>query len=300
MEPSPGPTRSCAWCGASLEAAERTAVRAFCPRCGVASTDPWPSPEDLADAYGGWYRPSTGRFGIGDRLLRFTRGRLARRLDELAPPGSVLDVGAGDGTLVDALRRRGREAVGLDPYSERPDFLRADVTEATGPFAAVVFWHSLEHLGNPTHALDAAIRLLTPGGLLVIAMPNAASVQAEWFGDRWLAVDVPRHLVHVPSAALLSYLRDRGLSVARISYVRGGQVVFGWLHGLVATLAGVDLYDAIRTAGARRKAMGPGRRALAVVAGILLLPAGVVAVAVETVMRRGGTVYVEATRPSGP
>ena len=67
-------------------------------------------------------RPAGRRFSVvGDALLRRTRGHLAGRLDAIAPPGAVLDVGAGDGTLIDALARQGREAVGLEREAGRPD-----------------------------------------------------------------------------------------------------------------------------------------------------------------------------------
>src|SRR5205814_1029208 len=83
----------------------RLAGRIRCPVCGVATTDPWPTPEELERAYADWYRPERGRFsGPGDALLRRSRGALAGRLDQVAPSGRVLDVGAGDGTLVDALK----------------------------------------------------------------------------------------------------------------------------------------------------------------------------------------------------
>src|SRR4051794_23488577 len=106
----------CRWCGGPLDgAAERLRGRVRCPHCGVQTTDPWPTPSELEAAYGEWYRPDSGRFsGPGDRLLRRTRARLAVRIDELAPPGRILDVGAGDGTLVRALQRRGRAALGLE------------------------------------------------------------------------------------------------------------------------------------------------------------------------------------------
>ena len=59
---------ACAWCGAPVSAEwGRLAGRTRCARCGVATTDPWPSSETLAAAYAGWYRPVGGRFlGVGD------------------------------------------------------------------------------------------------------------------------------------------------------------------------------------------------------------------------------------------
>ena len=47
-------------------------------------------------------------------------------------------------------------------------------------FDCVIFWHVLEHLRDPAAALRRSARLLTPGGLLVVAVPNLASWQASW------------------------------------------------------------------------------------------------------------------------
>ena len=232
---------------------------------------------------------------MGDSLLRHTRGRLARRLDVIAPPGRVLDVGAGDGALLDSLRAAGREAVGLERASSRPDVVAGEIDELEGDFAAIVMWHSLEHLRRPGEALRHAAGLLTPGGVLLLALPNADSLQARAFGDRWLALDLPRHLVHLGAPAVLARLRELDLEVERVSYVRGGQVLFGWLHGLVgAALGGTSLYDAIRRPEARAQRLPPRRRAAALAAAAMLLPLAAVAAVVEVTLRRGGSVYVEA------
>lgn len=131
----------------------------------------------------------------------------------------------------------------------------------------------------------------------MIAVPNPDSLQARAFGDRWFALDLPRHLVHVPARALIERLRAAGFRVERVSHLRGGQVVFGWLHGLVGSLPSrPDLYDAIRRPEARSEPMGPGRRAATLSAAALLLPAALLAAAAEVASRRGGTVYVEARR----
>ncbi|MFL5822923.1 MAG: class I SAM-dependent methyltransferase [Solirubrobacteraceae bacterium] len=290
---------TCAWCGASARSSRsRLAV---CPRCASATTYPRPSDDELEQAYVGWYRPPSGRFPAGgDRLLALSRARLARRLDRIAPSGPVLDVGAGEGTLVRALQARGREALGLERVSGGDGVVAREVVDfdqSLGEWAGVVFWHSLEHLGEPARALDRACQLLARGGVLVIALPNLSSWQARWFGRRWFHLDLPRHLVHVPAAALRQGVKDRGLRVERVSHWRGGQLVFGWLHGFVGLLPGhPNLYDAIRRGEARSGVMSPGARAGALVAAAVLTPLALVLTVAEVAAGAGGTVYVEARK----
>jgi SAM-dependent methyltransferase len=289
----------CAWCGAPLRGGEQLWGRTLCPSCGVATTEPWPTEEELDLAYGGHYRPRGGRFsGLGDAILRCTRARLSDRLNEIAPPGPVLDVGAGDGTLLAALRGCGRKAVGLERESDRPGTRTGDISnEERETWAAIVFWHSLEHLREPGAAVDAAAVALQREGVVVIAVPNSASLQAHLFGSRWFALDPPRHLVHLTAAALLRRLREDGLRVERVSHLRGGQVVFGWLHGIVGLLPGhPDFYDAIRRPQARSAPLrAPIRWAILAIA-VLALPLAASGAALEVMLRRGGTVYVEARR----
>jgi SAM-dependent methyltransferase len=287
----------CAWCGASLRDGEPLEGRIRCSACGVASTAPWPSAGELDAAYSGWYRPSGGRFsGIGDQILRHTRARLCARIDRIAPPGPVLDVGAGDGALIAALRSRGREAAGLERRTGGPGIRAGDLSkEEAGAWAAIVFWHSLEHLPRPGGAIDAAAMLLRPGGIAIVAAPNSASLQARVFGDRWLALDLPRHLVHLTAPALIERLRATGMTVERVGYLRGGQVVFGWLNGFVGLLPGhPSLYDAIRRPRARAAPMRGSTRLATLAAAVLLAPLAMAAGLIEASVKRGGTVYVEA------
>ncbi len=298
--PAPAAT-VCAWCEHPFDDRdERRPGRIRCRRCGVATTSPWPSDEQLSAAYAVWYRPESGRFsGLGDKILARTRSALAAKLSKILPPGPVLDVGAGDGTLVTAFRRKGRDATGVDPYAPpgNPHIRAADLADMTGTWSAVIFWHSLEHLRQPAGALRHAASLVAPGGMIVVAVPNAASLQARLFGDQWLALDLPRHLVHITPPALLSQLEHLGFTIERVSYLRGGQVLFGWLHGLVRRLPGnPDLYDAIRRPEARQAAQRPAFRRYALAAGLLALPAGLVGTAIELATGSGGSVYVQARR----
>jgi SAM-dependent methyltransferase len=292
----------CAWCGRRFDGAdEHRPGRIRCAECGVATTSPWPSDEQLGEAYAPWYRPEGGRFsGLGDKILRRMRSTLANRLHKVLPAGPILDVGAGDGNLIASFRRHGREAVGVDPYAAKnhPHVRAVELEEMTGSWSAVIFWHSLEHLRRPVRSLRHAATLVAPGGVLVVAVPNATSLQARLFGDYWFALDLPRHLIHISPPALLSQIEALGFRIERVSYTRGGQVLFGWLHGLVVRLPGhPDLYDAIRRSEARQAAANPAVRLYALGAAVVALPFALIGAAIEVATRSGGTIYVEARRP---
>jgi SAM-dependent methyltransferase len=292
----------CPWCGAPLppvRGEQRWHVER-CATCAVGVTRPWPSDAQLAAAYAS-YRPESGRFGgPAEALLRATRSRLARRIDAIAPPGAVLDVGAGDGTLLDAIEQTGRSAVGLerDPRDARVRAADPWELDRDERYAAIVCWHALEHLREPARALTALTDRLASGGVLIVAVPNLSSLQARVFGEDWLALDLPRHLTHLPRAALLSRLRALGLVIERVSDWRGGQVAFGWGHGIVGRLPGrANLYDALRREEARMVAQPRALRARAVAFGALSAPAAAAAAAAEIALHRGGTTHVEARRP---
>jgi hypothetical protein len=211
--------------------------------------------------------------------------------------GPVLDVGCGDGALLDALSREGRKGTGLERHSDRPDVLDVDIKQAGEDWAAIVMWHSLEHLRSPAAALTHSAGALRIDGVLVLALPNAASLQARIFGDRWLALDLPRHLAHLPAGLVLAHLKALGLTIERVSHWRGGQVLFGWLHGLVGLLPGhPDLYDAVRRPDARAQKLGRLGLMSLYAAALVLAPLALAGVVGEVALRRGGTIYVEARR----
>jgi hypothetical protein len=208
-------------------------------------------------------------------------------------------VGAGDGTLVRALRARGRDALGLERVAG-DGVLAAEIEtfdDRLGQWGAVVFWHSLEQVRDPAGAGDRAASLLAPGGVLAIAVPNLSSWQARCLGERWFHLDLPRHLVHLPASALQIGVRARGLAIERTSYWRGGQILFGWLHGIVGMLPGrPDLYSAIRRIDAQDAPMVGARRLAVLAAATALTPVAAALAVAEISARAGGTVYIEARR----
>ncbi len=113
------------------------------------------------------------------------------------PRGSrVLDVGCGDGGLVDRLAERGYESLGVDPSAPRhPRLLRGRVEDATGlgAFDAVTAVMALHH-AELDPAVSAITRLLRPEAWLLVS-----ELAWEVYDERaaeWLERNDPSHADH--------------------------------------------------------------------------------------------------------
>jgi len=213
---------TCAWCDAPLARAATGAAGAHrCPSCG-SRTEAWPSDAELAallsQAPGG--APTGRRCAAAEALRRRARQRLAERVARSAPPGAVLDVGSGDGTLLDALRAAGRVATGIGRPSTRADVHDVEITEVGGRYAAIVFWQSLGRVSAPRTALEHAAALLKPDGLLTIAQPTPLALPA--LTERWRGIAAPAQRIRIPQRALVERLRALGLEVTHADRMREG------------------------------------------------------------------------------
>jgi 2-polyprenyl-3-methyl-5-hydroxy-6-metoxy-1,4-benzoquinol methylase len=84
-----------------------------------------------------------------------------------------------------------RETVGIHVTTTNNP---AEALVAAKQYDVIAMWHSLEHLPAPWTVLEAASNRLKPGGILLIAIPNIASLQAKTLRENWFHLDAPRHL----------------------------------------------------------------------------------------------------------
>lgn len=121
------------------------------------------------------------------------------------PGGRLLEVGCGDGWLLAALAGRGWLVEGLDfdPAAIAAARARgltvrqgslAEQAYADETFDAVVMVHVVEHVPDPSRLLSECLRVLKPGGAMVVVTPNAGGLGHRWFGADWRGLEPPRHL----------------------------------------------------------------------------------------------------------
>jgi SAM-dependent methyltransferase len=101
---------------------------------------------------------------------RWWRGFDAVLLGAVPAGSRVLEVGCGDGSLVDHLAAHGLDAIGVDPHAPaRPRLIREPVEQVAsiGRFDAACAVMSLHH-AELEPVLTAIVRLLRPGGRLFV------------------------------------------------------------------------------------------------------------------------------------
>ena len=153
--------------------------------------------------------------------------------------GRILDVGCGPGKLLRVLRDWGWDVQGVD-FSPIPvecatlkyglkvrlgDLLQAGLED--NYFDVVMFNHCLEHVYQPVETLREAYRILKPGGLLLIAIPNAGSFESRLFGKWWVQWDVPRHLFHFTKQTMGRLLSMTGFHLTKIKEGMGTSFFLG-------------------------------------------------------------------------
>ena len=198
-----------------------------CTSCHYGVTVPQLSNEELTPYYSNEYYEGyceySGQKSANPlyRLRGWVRQRSTVRRYQHQPfllsgvtPGRILDVGCGAGDLLEHFAEQGWETYGIDPSgsavaaasrrgAETHQGTLGDQPWQPGSFQLITFQHALEHIDNPLDALRRARELLAPNGLLVITVPNWSCWQRRLlFRNRWVHLDLPRHLQHFSPRAL--------------------------------------------------------------------------------------------------
>ena len=79
---------------------------------------------------------------------------------------------------------------------------QADFFGSNQKYDVITLWHSLEHLYDLSKCLNKISTSLNTNGIILIAVPNYQSFDADYFEQDWAAYDVPRHLYHFSMKAI--------------------------------------------------------------------------------------------------
>jgi 2-polyprenyl-3-methyl-5-hydroxy-6-metoxy-1,4-benzoquinol methylase len=207
-----------------------------CFSCGHLFTNPRPSPDQITAYYKSenYISHSDSDKGLINKVYRIVRKRTlnwkaAQLNSHFGRPGKLLDIGCGSGNFLARMQTDGWECFGIEPDPDAramaSRYSGITVTEESHlsewmdeTFDAITLWHVLEHVYDLHKRLAEIKRLLKPGGILILALPNPSSADALKYGSYWAAWDVPRHVHHFKPSVVHELLHSKGF---RFLYSRG-------------------------------------------------------------------------------
>jgi|CXWL01.1.fsa_nt_gi ubiquinone/menaquinone biosynthesis C-methylase UbiE len=244
-----------------------------CENCDLIITSPRPVPGDMPRYYEDWYSYGTvenvRREQAESESNRFIQSMRLKELEKTGPLERgmrVLDVGAGFGVqLRYFIDHRGIEATGIDfdPTTTQHSLVKGEADLRTGDlldaglpadhFDVVTMYETLEHVYRPKATLVEALRVLKPGGRLVVEVPDFGSPWRSVLGKYWFPVMVPVHLHHFTKASLDRVARSAGLIPERhvgvfVPFESTGSLLLAYTD-----ITGASMYDVSRIGRAFRK-----------------------------------------------
>lgn len=186
-------------------------------------THPFPSADQLPGYYKSddYISHTDAKRGIMERVYRIVKKwAIKQKLNlvvERQPQGkTLLDIGAGTGDFLVAAKNRGWTVSGIEPNEEARkraheksiQLVENFQTLPNQKFDVITMWHVLEHIPNLSETIQKLHELLNPNGVLIIAVPNYKSYDAQHYKEFWAAYDVPRHLWHFSQTSIKKLFRD--------------------------------------------------------------------------------------------
>ena len=184
-----------------------------CNKCGFLFTNPRPIDKELPGYYQSdeYLSHSKEYKGIFSRVYNIVRNYSIKKKYRLTNlyknKGSILDIGCGTGEVLKYFSGKGWSVKGIEPadiarnYAINTHGLSVEKEEhlttiRPASYDVITLWHVLEHVPNLNNRMQQLHSILKDDGILIIALPNYQSWDAENFSSFWAAWDLPRHLSH--------------------------------------------------------------------------------------------------------
>jgi 2-polyprenyl-3-methyl-5-hydroxy-6-metoxy-1,4-benzoquinol methylase len=144
-------------------------------------------------------------------------------------PGKILDAGAGFGFFLSALSSEWeKHALELSdfcvdymknhyPEIQSKSQLLEEADYPDNTFDVIYSHHVMEHVENPIKVMESMSRMLKPGGLMIVGVPNIESFVAKRFKGNYRLLGSP-HILMWSKKTLTKLLSLNGLNVFKDVY----------------------------------------------------------------------------------
>lgn len=202
-----------------------------CDSCGFKFTNPRPDDSVIGSYYKSedYISHSDTKKGLISRLYHLVRNYTLNKkmglITKYVSRGTILDYGCGTGMFLKTCVNNGWKCYGIEPDSDAlklathnganvfPSKAVLNTFDANFLFDAITLWHVLEHVTDLDETLNFFKAKLNSNGILVIAVPNHTSFDAQYYKEFWAAYDVPRHLYHFHKETVEKLLSNYGFKL---------------------------------------------------------------------------------------
>lgn len=198
-----------------------------CESCSLLFTNPRPTLNEIGAYYKSeeYVSHSSTKKGLINQVYNWVRSYTLKQkinlLKELSDGKELLDIGAGTGHFLKKTKDAGFRVLGLEPDEDARKVAKSEndvdlkdlslLHDLDQNYDLITMWHVLEHVYDLQKDLSKITSLLKPNGVLIIAVPNYTSFDAEHYKEFWAAYDVPRHLYHFSPKSIIPLVEEKGL-----------------------------------------------------------------------------------------
>tara|TARA_R110001599_G_scaffold160515_1_gene348305 strand:- start:16409 stop:17290 length:882 start_codon:yes stop_codon:yes gene_type:complete len=205
-----------------------------CSSCHLVFTNPRPTQTEIGPYYKStdYISHSNKTKSISSILYKLVRSYTLRKKYKLIQSllGQTseihhLDYGSGTGHFIDYTSKRGWVSKGYEPdqnalahnnKSIQKLILHNFESIQLNTYDVITLFHVLEHVHDLNTVLELLIKQLKPNGILLLALPNHKSFDAEHYQQNWAGYDVPRHLYHFERNSVKFLAQQHGLKIDKI------------------------------------------------------------------------------------
>ncbi len=210
-----------------------------CRNCGLIFLNPRPTKESILELYEEEYTPanktiapSAKRAQLSDFkswLKRFLPRLFGSYVPYIPMNGKVLDVGCGNGGLLEIAASMGCKVFGVEPNPKSARICSekglhvycGTLEEARFPgmfFDTIIMSQVLEHVPSPTRTLREVHRIMKPGGRLCVYCPSLDSYLRTLFKRYWHGWHIPFHFYFYTHITLAKLVEDAGFKIGKVDF----------------------------------------------------------------------------------
>ncbi|WP_226804129.1 class I SAM-dependent methyltransferase [Amylibacter sp. SFDW26] len=175
---------------------------------------------------------------LAQKIKNYLDLRLFRKITDHFPQNTalnILDVGGGDGWLLDLFKQMDRKfgetwVVDLDQKAQEKAIAKGhnfhlgpiEMFTYDGKFDVILMLNLIEHVKDPRAVLLQIKSLLSGNGCVLIKTPNFNSLDAKLFkNNNWGGFHTPRHFVLFTQSSFESLAQEVGLKVTQSQLTQG-------------------------------------------------------------------------------